>query len=200
MQMALRTIGRDVKSTDWELRPYSPNGQLTTRNEVFIPVRVLQPPFFNLAADDAVNYGGIGTIIGHELTHAFDNFGRKIDAQGNQKNWWTPQDEKRFQETVQKFVQQFDHYVIDGTRISGQTTANENIADLGGLELAYAALQEALLRNPKAGLRIDGFTPQQRFFIAYAQISKMNSNNSPVFLGLSHRYSEKSLRVNPSPK
>jgi putative endopeptidase len=174
----LAKIGKPVDPAEWGMSPptvnayYSPN-----RNEIVFPAGILQPPFFNAQADDAVNYGGIGAVIGHEMTHGFDDQGRRYDAEGNLKNWWTAEDEKRFQERGTKIVQQFDGYVaIDNLHVNGQLTEGENIADLGGVKIAYAALEKALGRKSQADqdLKIDGFTIKQRFFLSWAQIWRTN--------------------------
>jgi putative endopeptidase len=175
----LAKIGRPVDPTEWGMSPstvnayYSPN-----RNEIVFPAGILQPPFFNAQADDPVNYGGIGGVIGHEMTHGFDDQGRKFDAQGNLKNWWTAEDEKRFQDRGTKIVQQFDSYVvIDNLHVNGQLTEGENIADLGGVKIAYAALEKAFARKSatEQNQKIDGFTPEQRFFLSWAQVWRNNT-------------------------
>jgi putative endopeptidase len=174
----LAKIGKPVDLTEWGMSPptvnayYSPN-----RNEIVFPAGILQPPFFNAQADDAVNYGGIGAVIGHEMTHGFDDQGRRYDAEGNLKNWWTAEDEKRFQERGTKIVEQFDGYVaVDNLHVNGQLTEGENIADLGGVKIAYAALEKALGRKSEADKdqKIDGFTTKQRFFLSWAQIWRTN--------------------------
>jgi putative endopeptidase len=184
----LAKIGKPVDRTEWGMSPptvnayYSPN-----RNEIVFPAGILQPPFFNAQADDAVNYGGIGGVIGHEMTHGFDDQGRKFDAQGNLRNWWTAEDEKRFQERGQKIVQQFDSYVaIDNLHVNGQLTEGENIADLGGVKVAYAALEKALRRKSAAeqNQKIDGFTPEQRFFLSWAQGWRNNTRPETIRLRL----------------
>ena len=146
---------------------YDPN-----RNEVVFPAGILQPPNFDLKADDAANYGNTGATIGHEMTHGFDDQGRQYDGQGNLKNWWTDADLKNFEERGQKIVKQFNEFEPQpGLHVNGELTEGENIADLGGLKIAYAAFQKAQARLPetKRNEKIDGLTPDQRFFIAYAQ-------------------------------
>ena len=133
----------------------------------------MQPPFFDPLADDAVNYGSMGAVIGHELTHGFDDQGCQYDADGNLKNWWTDKDKTLFNQNAQKLVAQFNSYVvIDSLTINGQLTLGENIADLGGLTIAYAAFQKT--ENAKSKTLLDGFTPQQRFFINFAQVWRNN--------------------------
>ncbi|MES2572324.1 MAG: M13 family metallopeptidase, partial [Verrucomicrobiota bacterium] len=160
MQRSLAKIGKPIDKTEWHMTPptvnayYSPN-----RNEIVFPAGILQPPFFDAKADDAVNYGGIGAVIGHEMTHGFDDQGRQYDADGNLKNWWTDADLKRFKERSDAIVKQFDEYVaIDELRVIGSLTQGENIADLGGLKIAYDALEMALARKPaeERQRKIDG--------------------------------------------
>jgi endothelin-converting enzyme len=138
-------------------------------NEVVFPAAILQPPFFNMEADDAVNYGAIGAVIGHEMTHGFDDQGRKSDGDGNLRDWWTESDAEQFKERSQYLVDQFDQYVaIDTSRVNGKLTLGENIADLGGLTIAYYAYKMSL--NGKESPVIDGWTGEQRFFMGWAQM------------------------------
>ena len=138
-------------------------------NNINFPAGILQPPFFDMALDDAVNYGAIGAVIGHELTHGFDDQGRRFDAEGNLRDWWTAADAKAFEERAQCFVDQYAGYTAVGdTRLNGKLTLGENTADNGGLRIAYMALKERLKKNP-AG-KIDGFTPEQRLFLGWAQV------------------------------
>jgi putative endopeptidase len=138
-------------------------------NEIVFPAGILQPPRFDLAADDASNYGAVGSVIGHEMTHHFDDEGRKYDADGNLKDWWTPADEKAFTARAEAIARQYDGYVsVDTMHVNGHLTLGENIADLGGLTVAYYAFEKSLEGKPRPA-NIDGFTPEQRFFIAFAQ-------------------------------
>jgi predicted metalloendopeptidase len=133
----------------------------------------MQPPFFDALADDAVNYGSIGAVIGHELTHGFDDQGAKYGADGNLKSWWTNEDKEKFEAKTKVLVNQFNnYYVSDSLHINGELTLGENIADLGGLTIAYEAYQMRLRKTP--GKVINGYTPEQRFFIGFAQIWKNN--------------------------
>ncbi|MNS87311.1 Neutral endopeptidase [compost metagenome] len=145
-----------------------------TNNEIVFPAGILQFPFFDFGADDAINYGGIGAVIGHEMTHGFDDSGSKFDAEGNLKNWWTPQDAEQFKKRTQMVVDQYNGYtVINGTmHVNGQLTLGENLADLGGLNIAY----EAFKKTPegKSSTKTDGFTPDQRFFLSWAQVWRAN--------------------------
>jgi putative endopeptidase len=140
----------------------------------------MQPVFFNPDADDAVNYGCMGAVIGHELTHGFDDEGAQFDADGNLKNWWTETDIKNFKAKTDKLVKQFNDYIaIDDMHVRGELTLGENIADLGGLTIAYYALKKSMEGKP-APEKIDGFTAEQRFFMAWAQ--GWRSNMRPAFL------------------
>jgi putative endopeptidase len=170
-------IGKPVDKNEWEMSPPTVNAYYTEhRNEIVFPAGILQPPLFDVKADDATNYGGIGAVIGHEMTHGFDDQGRKFDGQGNMKNWWTKEDEQRFQDRSKKIVEQFNGYVaVDDLHVNGELTEGENIADLGGVKIAYTAFQKALQRKPaERNRKIDGLTPQQRFFISFAQIWRAN--------------------------
>ena len=140
-------------------------------NEIVFPAGILQSPFFDPAADDAVNYGGMGAVIGHEMTHGFDDQGRQFDSQGNLRDWWTPADADAYKARAQLVSDQFDRYtVVDtATRVNGKLTLGENIADLGGLTVAYSALQKSMDGKPRPAL-IDGMTPEQRFFVSWGQI------------------------------
>jgi putative endopeptidase len=138
-------------------------------NEIVFPAGILQPPFFDPDADDASNYGGIGAVIGHEMTHGFDDQGRKFDAQGNLRDWWTPEDEKNFNERAQCVKKQLESYKVQGDlHENGDLVLGESIADLGGLNIAYRALEKEQGDNRPP--LIGGFTTEQRFFLAYTQI------------------------------
>jgi len=166
----LGRINKPVDKTRWLMNPHRVNAYYSsTNNEIVFPAGILQPPFFSESYDDAVNYGGIGGVIGHEIIHGYDDNGRKFDFEGNLKNWWTDDDMKKFDLLADLVVEQYDNYIeIDTFRVNGELTLGENIADLGGLTIAYYALKEKLKKNNQ-GL-IDGFTPEQRFFISWAQI------------------------------
>jgi putative endopeptidase len=166
----LSKIGKPVDRTEWGMTPPTVNAYYKpTHNEIVFPAGILQPPFFDPKADDALNYGGIGMVIGHELTHGFDDQGRKFDADGNLRDWWTAEDAKTYKERAQQIAEQYGRYVpIDDLKINGQMTLGENIADLGGLKIAYIAFKKTL--KDKTPAKIDGFTPQQRFFLSYAML------------------------------
>jgi putative endopeptidase len=164
-------IGKQVDRSEWGMTPPTVNAYYNPlMNEIVFPAGILQPPFFNPDADDAVNYGAMGAVIGHEMTHGFDDEGRQYDKDGNLHDWWTAGDAKRFTAEAAKIVNQFNAYtVIDSTtHVNGQLTLGENIADFGGLTVAYAAMEKALGNGPRR--KIDGFTPEQRFFLAWAQV------------------------------
>jgi putative endopeptidase len=167
-------LGKPVDRKEWGMTPPTVNAYYSSRlNEIVFPAGILRPPFFDAGADDAVNYGGIGAVIGHEMTHGFDDQGRKSDADGNLKDWWTAEDAAKYKARSAMVEKQFDGYVaIDSLHVNGKLTLGENTADLGGLSIAYGALQKALKGKSRAP--IDGFTPEQRFFLSFAQIWRNN--------------------------
>ena len=168
-------IGRPVNRAEWGMTPPTVNAYYeASMNEIVFPAGILQPPFFDPKADDAVNYGGMGAVIGHEMTHGFDDEGSQYDAQGNLRNWWSPSDLEKFKRGTGLVASQFDAYtVLDSLHVNGKLTLGENLADLGGLSISYAALEKALAEKGRPPL-IDGFTPEQRFFLAWAQIWRQN--------------------------
>ncbi len=170
-------VGKPVDRTEWFIPPQMVNAFYNPPlNEIVFPAAILQPPFFNFKADDAVNYGGIGMVIGHEMTHGFDDQGRQYDKDGNLKDWWTKADEEEFNRRAEVLINQFNQFVpVDTFHVNGKLTLGENIADLGGMLIAYDAMQKAL--EGKKVKTIDGFTPQQRFFLAQAQIWRENSRD-----------------------
>ncbi|MEJ7619168.1 MAG: M13 family metallopeptidase [Pyrinomonadaceae bacterium] len=144
-------------------------------NEIAFPAGILQPPFFNPQADDAINYGAIGAVIGHEITHGFDDQGSLYDASGNLRMWWTPADRANFDARAKCVIDQFSGYQVqEGLNINGKLVAGESIADLGGLRMAYEALKKSMEGKPRPE-KIDGFTPEQRFFLGYAQVWASNA-------------------------
>jgi putative endopeptidase len=170
----LAKIGKPVDKTEWGMTPQTVNAYYNpTNNEIVFPAGILQPPFFNHDADDAVNYGAIGVVIGHEMTHGFDDQGRKYDKEGNMVDWWTEEDAKLFEEKTKFLGAQYDKYaMLDSLHVDGALTMGENIADLGGLSISYDAYQMAL--NGKDAELIDGFTGDQRFYLGYAQVWRGN--------------------------
>ncbi len=169
-------LGKPIDRTEWGMTPPTVNAYYSpTMNEIVFPAGILQPPFFYADADDAVNYGGIGVVIGHEMTHGFDDSGSQYDADGNLKNWWTDEDRKAYTSRTDLMVRQFDGYKpLPDQAINGKLTLGENIADLGGLKIAYAALAKALGTDPAKAPAIDGSTPAQRFFLSFATIWRNN--------------------------
>ncbi len=174
-QRQVAKIGKPVDRGEWEMTPPTVNAYYEpTMNSVNFPAGILQPPFFDKQMDDAVNFGAIGAVIGHELTHGFDDEGRQFDAKGNLRDWWTPRDAKEFEQRAECFVNQYSGYTaVDDIKLNGKLTLGENTADNGGLRLAYMALMEQLAGHSGASQpqgKIDGFTPEQRLFLGFAQI------------------------------
>lgn len=169
-------LGKPVDRNEWGMTPQTVNAYYSSgKNEIVFPAGILQPPFFDPNAEDALNYGGIGAVIGHEFSHGFDDKGSKFDALGNLNNWWTDGDRQRFNARTQKIVTQFDNYhVLEGVPINGNLTQGENIADLAGLTLAYYALQKHYGNKAPKGTSLDGFTWKQRFFLGWAQVWAQN--------------------------
>jgi putative endopeptidase len=166
----LAKIGKPVDRSEWGMTPPTVNAYYNaTFNEIVFPAGILQPPFYGPNADDAVNYGGMGAVIGHEISHGFDDRGSQFDGQGNLRIWWTPDDRKNFDERGQCIVDQFNSYEVEpGLHQNGKLVLGESIGDLGGLSIAYAAYEKSIEgKRPKD---IDGFTPEQRFFLGWAQV------------------------------
>jgi len=164
-------IGKEVDRKEWFMAPQVVNAYYNPMfNEIVFPAAILQPPFFDWEADAAVNYGGIGAVIGHEITHGFDDQGSRFDKEGNLNEWWTNEDRERFQVLTTQLIKQFDGYFpFEDLSVNGTFTLGENIADLGGLSVAYDALQLYYKRHGKPD-KIDGFTPEQRFFMSWATV------------------------------
>lgn len=167
-KLTRKTIDRD----EWFMHPQTVNAYFhPTMNEIVFPAAILQPPFFNFEADDAFNYGGIGAVIGHEITHGFDDQGAKFDGTGNMKTWWQPVDKKKFEQKGKMLVKQYNAFkVADGVAVNGDLTLGENIADLGGLVIGYDAYQRHLKKTGRKD--IAGFTPEQRFFLGFALVEQ----------------------------
>jgi putative endopeptidase len=168
-------VGKPADRKEWGMSPQTVNAYYNPlKNEIVFPAAILQPPFFDPKADPALNYGGIGAVIGHEIMHGFDDQGSQFDATGKNVNWWTDADRKAFEARTAKLVKQFDDYVAvaPDVHVKGQLTLGENIGDLSGMRIAYDALQKDL-ENKKIGL-IDGMTQDQRFFMNYATIWRSN--------------------------
>jgi len=172
-QRQLNKIGKPVDKTEWGMTPPTVNAYYNPlENNINFPAGILQPPFFYKDMDDPVNYGGIGVVIGHEITHGFDDQGRQFDAQGNMRDWWTPEDNKRFDERAACFVDQYGNYqATPDLKLNGKLTLGENAADNGGMRISWMALMDAFAKDPKKKkAKIDGFTPEQRFFLGFAQV------------------------------
>ena len=175
-----KRVNKRTDRTEWLMKPQTINAYYNpTTNEICFPAGILQPPFFNAEADDACNYGAIGVVIGHEMTHGFDDQGSQFDKDGNLKNWWTEADKKNFNERTQVMRRFFDNIeVLPGLKANGQLTLGENIADHGGLNIAYQALQNAMKEHPLG--KVDGFTPEQRFFLSYGLIWANNTREEQL--------------------
>ena len=189
----LNKIGKPVDRTEWGMTPPTVNAYNNSNmNEIVFPAGIMQPPFYDPNADDAVNYGGMGAVIGHEITHGFDDHGSKFDGKGNLKDWWTPEDLKNFTARAKCVSDQFDGYVVDGElHENGKLVLGESIADLGGLAIAYTGYEKSLQGKPRPPDR-DGFTPEQRFFLGWAQVwganerieyARLMANTNPHPLG-----------------
>ncbi|WP_241739060.1 M13 family metallopeptidase [Pontibacter beigongshangensis] len=167
-------LGKPVDRTKWGMTPPTVNAYYSpVMNEIVFPAGILQFPFFDPKADDAVNYGGIGAVIGHEISHGFDDSGSQYDKDGTLRNWWTAEDRAKFQEKAKTLQEQYDTYtVLDSIHVNGKLTLGENIGDLGGLSAAYEAFK--MTKQGKSKKKIDGFTPDQRFFLSWAQVWRGN--------------------------
>jgi putative endopeptidase len=165
-------IGRPIDRTEWGMTPPTVNAYFNPNlNEIVFPAGILQPPLFDIEMDDAVNLGGIGMVIGHEVTHGYDDQGRKFDADGNLRDWWSEADAREFEARAKEIADEYSEFEpLPGARINGMLTRGENIADLGGVRIAYEALRRRLEDGRTPRTRVDGFTPEQRFFLSYAQI------------------------------
>jgi putative endopeptidase len=164
-------LGKPRDKTRWGFTPSTVNASYSSlNNEITFPAGILQPPFFNFEADDAINYGAIGGVIGHEITHGFDDQGSRFDAEGNLKMWWSTQDREKFEERASCLVRQWDGYEVQpGLFMVGKLALGENIGDFAGLTVAYDAFMRSLEGKPRPK-NIDGFTAEQRFFLGWAQI------------------------------
>ena len=172
--------GKPVDRDDWHMNPQTVNAYYNpTTNEICFPAGILQPPFFDMQADDAFNYGAIGVVIGHEMTHGFDDQGRQYDKEGNMNDWWTPQDADNFTARTDRYADFFSAIkVLPDLNANGRLTLGENLADHGGLQVAYAAFKNATNEQPLT--TVDGFTPDQRFFLAYAGVWAGNITEAEI--------------------
>ncbi|MDA3819207.1 MAG: M13 family metallopeptidase [Candidatus Delongbacteria bacterium] len=177
----LSKIGKPVDKEEWHMNPQTVNAYYSPQmNEICFPAGILQPPFFYMDADDAVNYGAIGMVIGHEMTHGFDDKGRLFNKEGNLESWWTKEDEERFNKEAQILIDRYnDIIVLDTVYADGELSLGENIADFGGLNISYTAFQNTLTEEEK-NKKINGFTPEQRFFLAYAKVWAQNITDEEI--------------------
>ncbi|TSC68946.1 MAG: putative metalloendopeptidase [Parcubacteria group bacterium Gr01-1014_56] len=188
---------KSVDREEWHMYPQTVNAYCNFNlNEIVFPAAILQPPFFNFSADDAFNYGGIGAVIGHEMTHGFDDQGAKFDGKGNMKTWWSPSDKKKFEQKGKILVTQYNAFkVADNVAVNGQLTLGENIADLGGLVIGFDAYQRHLQKTGRK--TIAGFTPEQRFFLGFAQAERELSRSEIIkTLTLTDPHSPAETRIN----
>ena len=193
----LGKIGKPVDRNEWGMTPPTVNAYYNPlENNVNFPAGILQPPFYDYKADDATNFGSIGVVIGHELTHGFDDEGSQFDADGNLRDWWTPKDKEQFNKLEECFVNEYDSFVVvDDVHIKGKLTLGENTADNGGLRISHMALLDVLASHPEK--TVEGFTPDQRFFLGYAQIWCANQTPETMRLqALSNEHSAPQARVN----
>ncbi|RSK42554.1 M13 family peptidase [Hymenobacter perfusus] len=172
-------LGKPIDRQEWGMTPPTVNAYYNpSMNEIVFPAGIMQPPFFDPNADDAVNYGGMGAVIGHEITHGFDDQGRQYDAQGNLRDWWTKEDAAKFEQRAEMVGKQYSAFSpLDSVYVNGKLTMGENLADFGGLAMAYSALEKQLAKQYGTGPRpkYDGFTPEQRFYLAWAQVWRTNA-------------------------
>jgi putative endopeptidase len=171
----INRLGKPVDKTEWGMTPATVNAYYSPlKNEIVFPAGILHFPFFDFEADDAINYGGIGAVIGHEMTHGFDDQGRQYDADGNLQDWWTKADADEFKKRADEVVQQYNGYtVLDTLHVNGKLTLGENLADLGGLSIAYEAFKKT--KQGQSTEKTDGFTPDQRFFLSWAQVWRIKA-------------------------
>lgn len=172
-QRELKKINKPVDKEEWYMTPQTVNAYYNpSANEIVFPAAILQPPFFYFNGDDAINYGAIGVVIGHEMTHGFDNEGRKFDKEGNLNEWWTEEDAKKFEDKTEILVKQFNQFTVQDTiKANGKLCLGENIADLGGLNISFDAMEKAINGDKN---KIEGWTPEQRFFLSYAHVWAQN--------------------------
>lgn len=165
-------VGQPVDRSEWDMTPQTVNAYFNPlQNEIVFPAGILQPPFFDLTQPDPINYGAIGVVIGHEMTHGYDDQGRKYDADGNLNDWWTKEDAKKFDAQAQKVVDEYSAFeTLPGVHVNGRLTLGENLADMGGISIAYDAMERALARDPSKRKMENGFSPEQLFFISFAQV------------------------------
>ena len=192
-----RKVNKPVNKAEWLMTPQTINAYYNpTTNEICFPAAILQPPFFDAEADDAVNYGGIGAVIGHEMSHGFDDQGCQFDKTGNQHNWWTAADKANFDKRTKVLEDYFGNVeILPGVKVNGKQTLGENIGDNGGLNIALQALQNQMKKAPLGDK--DGFTPEQRFFLNWARVWASNASPQIIdYLVKSDVHSPNEARVN----
>jgi endothelin-converting enzyme/putative endopeptidase len=195
----LNKIGKPLDKQEWGMTPPTVNAYYNPlQNNINFPAGILQPPFYDFKADDALNFGGIGAVIGHELTHGFDDEGRQFDAQGNLHDWWTPQDGKAFDQRAQCIVDEYNSFVaVDDVHLNGKLTLGENTADNGGLRIALMALLAGMNQDARVPAKLDGYTPEQRLFLGWGQIWCQNQTPQiERLLALTNEHSPGKYRVN----
>ncbi len=176
---SISKVNQPVDRSEWGMTPPTVNAYYNaTFNEIVFPAGILQYPFFDKDADDAINYGAIGAVIGHEMTHGFDDQGRQYDKDGNLKDWWTEEDADKFKKRVQVMIDQYNQYTLLGLHVNGSLTQGENLADIGGITIAYQAFKNT--PEGKSDTRIDGFTPDQRFFLSFAQVWRVKNSDETM--------------------
>ncbi|MBD8636742.1 M13 family metallopeptidase [Stenotrophomonas sp. CFBP 13725] len=198
----LDKIGKPVDKTEWGMTPQTVNAYYNaTKNEIVFPAAILQAPFFDAKADPALNYGGIGAVIGHEMMHGYDDSGSQFAANGNFDNWWTDADRSAFTQRTDQLVAQFDGYeAVPGVNVKGKLTLGENIGDLGGLTVAYDALQMALKEDPSKNAPVDGYTQDQRFFMNWATVWRRNFTDGELRVRLNtDPHAPANFRANGAP-
>ena len=192
-----RKVNKPVDKSEWMMTPQTINAYYNpTTNEICFPAAILQPPFFDPNADEAQNYGGIGSVIGHEMSHGFDDQGSQFDKTGNQRNWWTEQDKAQYEQRTKVLADYFGKYeAVPGKFINGKQTLGENIGDNGGLNVAFRAFQNAIKEKPLG--KVDGFTPEQRFFLSWARVWAANARQEYIeYLLTADTHSPNDARVN----
>jgi len=179
--LSWKKLYKPKDKSEWFMNPHMVNAYYSpSNNEIVFPAGILQKPFFDETYDAPLNFGAIGAVIGHEITHGFDDMGRKFDSDGNLNDWWTKVDETKYKNKTKKIRDQFEGYVIEGKNVNGDLTLGENIADLGGVSISFHALKKYLMENPNENITLEGFTPEQRFFINYAKIWRCNTRREEI--------------------
>ncbi len=195
----IKREGKTVDRTEWGMTPPTVNAQYNPlMNDITFPAGILQFPFFDKNADDAINYGAIGAVIGHEMTHGFDDQGSQYDKNGDLKNWWSPEDRAKYKKKLQGMINQYNQFVVLNTlHVNGELTQGENLADIGGIAIAYQAFKNT--EQGKGDTKVDGFTPDQRFFLAFAQIWRIKDRDERLRMRISiDPHSPEMYRVNGS--